>query len=206
MKTQRKPKRALAGEIAEAIHMRAYRPGEWLRQIDLEEKFKATRFDIRSALDELAVRKAIEHVPNRGYRVAELDATTYRAIRDTRVILETATVDGITARIDPVAIAQLKALAAEFSAAVRAGTHREQSRINSEFHHLLYGLSGNPVLEETIWSLRDRSRGSAVTVWSSHDALLQSDLDHHAMIAALEARDAAGLARLIKSHIIKDGP
>ena len=54
-----KTKRALAAEIAEAIALRAYRPGEWLRQIDLEQAFKATRFDVRTALDELAVRKTI---------------------------------------------------------------------------------------------------------------------------------------------------
>jgi len=206
MKARRKEKRALAGEIAEAIHLRAYRPGEWLRQIDLEEKFNATRFDVRSALDELAVRKTIEHVPNRGYRVAQLDTETFRAIRETRVILETAAVAEIVARMDGATIARLKELAARFGAAVSAGTHMEQSQINGEFHHVFYSLCGNPVLEEMIWSLRDRSRGSAVTVWSSHESLLQSDRDHIAMIAALEVRDTAGLTRLIASHIIKDGP
>ena len=206
MKARPKQKRALAAEIATAINMRAYRPGEWLRQIDLEEKFKATRFDVRSALDELAVRKTIEHVPNRGYRVVQIDSETYHAIRDTRVILETAAAGGIISRIDAATLARLKELAMQFGAAVQAGTHREQSQINSEFHHVLYSLCGNPVLEETIWSLRDRSRGSSVTVWSSHEALQQSDRDHHAMIAALEARDSVGLARLIASHIIKDGP
>ena len=77
-KTRQRAKGELANEIAQAIHVRAYRPGEWLRQIDLEEAFQATRFDVRTALDELAVRKAIEHVPNRGYRVAELDRATDR--------------------------------------------------------------------------------------------------------------------------------
>ena len=33
----------LANEIAQAIRLRAFRPGEWLRQIDLEERFEATR-------------------------------------------------------------------------------------------------------------------------------------------------------------------
>lgn len=206
MKARPKQKRALAAEIAAAIHMRAYRPGEWLRQIDLEEKFKATRFDVRSALDELAVRKTIEHVPNRGYRVVQIDRETYRAIRDTRVILEAAAAVGVVSRIDAATLARLKELAAQFSAAVQAGTHREQSQINSEFHHVFYSLCGNPVLEETIWSLRDRSRGSTVTVWSSHEALLQSDRDHHAMIAMLEARDTDSLARLITSHIVKNDP
>ncbi len=203
-RTRLKQKRALASEIAQAIHMRAYRPGEWLRQIDLEERFKATRFDVRSALDELAVRKTIEHVPNRGYRVAEIDLKTSQAIRDTRVILETAAAPGIVALIDEVAIARLDELAHRFGAAVHNGTRIEQSQINSAFHHLIYAFCGNPVLEETIWGLRDRSRGSAVTVWTSHQALLDSDRDHHAMVEAIRRRDAARLADLTAHHIVKD--
>ena len=197
-------KRALASEIAQAIRLRMYRPGEWLRQIDLEEKFQATRFDVRGALEELAIRKTIEHVPNRGYRVAEIDLATYRAIRDTRIILEAGAMAGVVAHIGDAEIARLDELATAFSRAAETGTRTEQSEINSAFHHLIYVSCGNPVLDDTIWALRDRSRGSSVTVWASHEALLASARDHHAMVAALRQRDAAELAALIARHIHKD--
>lgn len=203
-KTRQRAKGELASEIAQAIRLRAYRPGEWLRQIDLEEAFQATRFDVRTALDELAVRKTIEHVPNRGYRVAELDLATYQAIRDTRVILEGAAARLVIGRLDEAAIARLDGLARQFSEAVQSGTRFQQSEINSAFHHLIYAHCGNPVLEETIWNLRDRSRGSAVTVWASHQALLNSDRDHHAMVAAIRAKDGGRLAELTVGHIVKD--
>jgi DNA-binding GntR family transcriptional regulator len=203
-KIRPRAKGELANEIAKAIHIRAYRPGEWLRQIDLEEAFQATRFDVRTALDELAVRKTIEHVPNRGYRVVEIDLDTYRAIRDTRIILESAACRLVIGRIDDDAIARLDALAREFSQAVQSSTRVEQSEINRAFHSLIYAHCGNPVLVETIWSLRDRSRGSAVTVWASHQALLASDADHHAMVAAIRAEDGERLAELISQHILKD--
>ena len=203
-KTRQRAKGELASEIAQAIRLRAYRPGEWLRQIDLEEAFQATRFDVRTALDELAVRKTIEHVPNRGYRVAELDLATYQAIRDTRVILEGAAARLVIGRLDEAAIARLDGLARQFSEAVQSGTRFQQSEINSAFHHLIYAHCGNPVLEETIWNLRDRSRGSAVTVWASHQALLNSDRDHHAMVAAIRAGDGDRLAELTVGHIVKD--
>lgn len=197
-------RRALANEIAQAIRLRMYRPGEWLRQIDLEEKFQATRFDVRAALEELAVHKTIEHVPNRGYRVAEIDLATYFAIRDTRIILEAGAMAGVVAHITDAAIDRLAALALEFGEAVVSGTRIEQSEINGAFHHLIYAHCGNPVLEETIWALRDRSRGSQVTVWASHQALLASDRDHHAMVEALRRKDAPRLAELIRQHIDKD--
>jgi len=197
-------KRTLASEIAQAIRLGMYRPGEWLRQIDLEEKFQATRFDVRSALEELAIRKTIEHVPNRGYRVAEIDLATYRAIRDTRIILEAGAMAGVVAHIDDAQIARLDELAHAFTEAAVTGTRMQQSEINSAFHHLIYASCGNPVLDETIWALRDRSRGSTVTVWASHEALLASARDHHAMVEALRRRDAAELAALIARHITKD--
>lgn len=197
-------KRALANEIAQAIRLRMYRPGEWLRQIDLEEKFQATRFDVRSALEELAIRKTIEHVPNRGYRVTEIDLATYRAIRDTRIILEAGAMAGVVAHIGEAEIARLDEMAHAFSEAAATGTRTQQSEINSAFHHLIYASCGNPVLDETIWALRDRSRGSSVTIWASHEALLASARDHHAIVAALRQRDAAELAALITRHIAKD--
>ncbi|HEY5797151.1 MAG TPA: GntR family transcriptional regulator [Bosea sp. (in: a-proteobacteria)] len=197
-------KRTLASEIAQAIRLRMYRPGEWLRQIDLEEKFQATRFDVRSALEELAIRKTIEHVPNRGYRVAEIDLATYRAIRDTRIILEAGAMAAVVAHIGEADIDRLDELAKAFSEAAATGTRNDQSEINSAFHHLIYASCGNPVLEETIWALRDRSRGSSVTVWASHEALLASARDHHAMVEALRRGDAAALAALITRHIDKD--
>ncbi|QEL24733.1 GntR family transcriptional regulator [Bosea sp. F3-2] len=195
----------LANEIAQAIRLRMFRPGEWLRQIDLEERFQATRFDVRSALDELAVRKTIEHVPNRGYRVAEIDMKTYKEIQATRIILETAAAEGIAAHIDAAAITRLTEVAERFSAVVLTGSRPEQSEINRAFHQLLYSFCGNAVLEEMIWGLRDRERGTQMTVWSSHEALLRSDREHYAMIEALKAGDAPRLAKVIAEHIATGG-
>ncbi|MCU4178791.1 GntR family transcriptional regulator [Bosea sp. BH3] len=198
-------RRVLANEIAQAIRLRVYRPGEWLRQIDLEERFQAKRFDVRSALEELAVRKTIEHVPNRGYRVAEIDLKTYEEIRATRMILETASAAAIVTNIDDEAIARLEELARAFSHAVREGTRVDQSEVNRAFHQIMYSFCGNAVLEETIWALRDRSRGSRVTVWASHESLLRSDREHYEMMEALRVRDAGHLAAVIARHLTRVG-
>lgn len=202
----RSPKRALAQEIWTAISEGAYRPGEWLRQIDLEQRFAATRFDVRAALEELVLRHAIEHVRNRGYRVAETDIETLRAIKAARVILERATASGIVANLDPGSLTRLSALAMQFGETVRSGTRADQSRINRQFHELLYRLCGNPILEELIWSLRDRARGAPMSVWASHESLLRSENDHYEMLKALRQRDPARLAALIEGHIQKDTP
>lgn len=204
MKRNLRQKRALANEIADAIQLGEFRPGEWLRQIDLEEKFSASRFDVRTALDELVVRKSIQHVPNRGYRVAVLDKETIAAIEDVRLVVECAAAAGIVANVDAAALKGLRMLAESFSEAVKHGTHADQSRTNREFHRLFYALCGNIILEETIWSMRERARSSALTIWSSHQALQNADRDHYSMLEAIAQRDAEGLAALIRLHITRD--
>lgn len=201
MKRRSKQKRGLANEIADAIQMGEFRPGEWLRQIDLEQKFGATRFDVRAALDELAIRKTIQHVSNRGYRVAVLDEVTLSAIREVRVILESAAASRIIAHVSDAVLECMRDLAKRFTQAVKEGTHADQSRTNREFHRLLYSLCGNPTLEEIIWALRERARGSSLTIWRSYEAMLQSDREHYEILEAIEQRAPDRLAAMIVQHI-----
>ena len=205
MKRFHTQKRMLASEISAAIQHGEYRPGEWLRQIDLETRFGSTRFDVRTALEELTVRRTIEHVPNRGYRVASIDEETIASINKVRIILESATAPEIVARADAPTIERLRGIAENFTLAVQSGSEDELSRINRQFHEILFGLCGNPVLEEMIWALRDRSRIGTRTVWKSHQALLKSERDHHAIIAAIEGGEVGRLAELISDHIYLDG-
>ncbi len=95
---------------------------------------------MRSALDELVILKKVEHVPNRGYRVTELDAETLRSIRSVRVMLETAAGPAIVAQLTAANIARLKELAERFADAVRTGSRMDHSRVKGEFLHLVYGL------------------------------------------------------------------
>lgn len=196
-----KLKRSLVDEIAESIQLGEYRADEWLRQVDLEEKFKATRFDVRSALEALAGRKVVQHVPNRGYKVPPIDPEMTGYLREVRVLLETAAAPKIIQNATDKDVAQLKALADEFAQAAQSGDHADQSRTNRAFHETMFALSRNPVMVEMIWSVRDRGRSAPFTIWRSLDTLRQSVAEHEQMVEAIAARDAEGLARLIEHHI-----
>src|ERR1700710_706020 len=107
-KIGKEPKRHLAAEIAAAILEGEYRPGEWLRQIDLEENFDAKRFDIRSALSELAARGMVTHVANRGYRVMLPDLNVVREMLAIRILLEVEAVTQALPHIVPPELEQNK--------------------------------------------------------------------------------------------------
>ena len=196
-------KRPLAAKIVEAIEAGELRPGEWLRQIDLEEKFEVGRSDVRAALDELVVRKTIQHVRNRGYRVAIVDDTTLNEIRTVRAILERGAAPLIIQNATSSDLEELRKLADIFSEAVKLGGYLDRSRTNRDFHRKFFRVSGNAVLEEAIWALRERSRAAPLTLWTSHEALVRSDKEHHAIVAALAAKDEALLAALVENHVIR---
>lgn len=199
------PKRHLAAEIAAAIRSGAYRSGEWLRQVDLEESLGATRFDIRAALAELALRQTVEHVPNRGYRVARPDRQRLRDMLAVRALLECEAALCALPHLDEAALRLLEEKADAFDRAVSEGTTTSQSATNLDFHDTLYSFAPNRALVEVAAETRDRARLWPLVLWPSMSALRRSAEGHREILAALRARDAARVAESVRAHILGSG-
>jgi len=197
-----RPKRHLAAEIAAAIRAGAYRSGEWLRQVDLEEQLGATRFDVRAALAELALRQTVEHVPNRGFRVATPDRQRLRDMLAVRALLEAEAAVSALPNIDAAALRLLEAKADAFDRAVAEGTMTTQSATNLDFHDTLYSFAPNRALVEVATETRDRARMWPLVLWPSVRALRRSAEGHREILAALRARDPAALAASVRAHIL----
>lgn len=195
----------LAQRLTDAIAEGAYRPGEWLKQVDLAATFGATRFEVRRALEELALRKTVLHVPQRGYRVGMVTEDELANFRAVRVVLEVEACRLLADRITPADITELEALAAQFATAVDRGTPAERSRSNHRFHDTMYAIAGNPVLSELIREVRDRARGTQIHLWPSVQSMRQSADEHDDIIAALKAGGFEPVAAAVRRHILKDG-
>ena len=197
-----RPKRNLAAEIAMAVRSGAYRAGEWLRQVDLEERFGATRFDIRAALAELELRHTVEHVPNRGFRVAVPDRRRLRDMLEVRALLEAEAALAALPHLDDAALQLLEARAAAFEHAVAEGTVMSQSETNLAFHDTLYSFAPNQVLVEVATETRNRARLWPLVLWPSIQALRRSAEGHRDILAALRRRDAPAVAASVRAHIL----
>ncbi|MGM9458242.1 FCD domain-containing protein, partial [Lacticaseibacillus rhamnosus] len=77
--------------------------------------------DVRMALLDLKTRHLIEHVKNRGYRVINLTDREREDLIETRTVLEKAAVQLAAKRRTPQDIAELKAMVAQFDAAIETG-------------------------------------------------------------------------------------
>lgn len=195
------PKRHLAAEIAAAIRTGAYRPGEWLRQVDLEQAFGAKRFDVRAALNELALRGTVTHVANRGYCVAVPDMAAIREFLAIRVLLEVEAAALALPRIGAAELERIRARQLAFEEAIVHGDMVAQASANAAFHDTLYGFGPNRALAKLVAEMRDRSRQWPIVLWPSHAALNRSAADHREIVAALEARDGRTLAEAVRRHI-----
>lgn len=177
-----------------------FRPGEWLKQTDIETNYDAHRFDVRMALLDLKTRQLLEHVPNRGYRVANLSQQEREELIEARTVLEVAAARRVVERATDADVAELDQIVAEFAANMEDADLPLLRALNAKFHDRLYAICGNRVLMEEIKALRHRGL-PGVRGWRATSAIQRSNRDHADMVAMIRARDADGLVRSIETHL-----
>ena len=137
----------------------------------------------------------------RGYHVFEPDGRRTDEIRDIRIFLETGAAEQIAAKADRMAVERLEKLARRFDKLILTGTLLEPCDANLDFHRTLLALSGNQELVTLTDELRRRISSAPASQWRTRARIEQSAREHHAMVEALRAGDAARLRRVIAAHI-----
>ncbi|KAA0690228.1 GntR family transcriptional regulator [Neorhizobium sp. P12A] len=178
-------------------------PGTWLKQADLERRYEATRPDVRRALDRLAQRRLVAHVPNRGYHVFEPDGRQAAEVSEIRAILETAIAGKIVANATGTAIDRLRTLADKFDQMSLTGTMLELYEANLNFHRELLALGGNQELVNLVTDIRQRTSSAPVSQWRTRARIEQSGKEHHLMIDAIAGRNVEALKELTRGHIFQ---
>lgn len=178
-----------------------FRPGEWLKQVDLERAYNANRFEVRIALSQMAERHLIDHIPNRGYRVIDPTDRERVDLYEVRTILETGAARLVTQRASDEDIAELSAMVDEFATGIDHMTTQELQRLNMEFHNRFYQICGNPLLAEQIQELRERGLPGRSGGWDAIAGRRASCDDHARMIEMLQTKDADGLCYVVYHHL-----
>lgn len=178
-----------------------YRPGEWLKQADLENQYGANRFEVRIALSELAARHLIDHFPNRGYRVANPTDRQREELYEVRTILETSAARLAATRASPDDIDQFERLVREFDAAIESGGRGELVRSNFRLHDHFCSMAGNQLLAAQIRELRERGHPRISGGWETVAAIRTSSADHFDMLEMLRRRDPDGLVHVVYRHL-----
>jgi DNA-binding GntR family transcriptional regulator len=175
--------------------------GTRLKIADLAARFGLSQMPVREALQQLQGEGLVILSPNRGATVRRMDAEFVRQIFDIREALEGFLTRQAAPRVDPPALARLRAISRRFDEAVAAEDTGAKVRVNLAFHSAIMAVTGNTealrLLElhtHLIGALRLRfgyRPGRAEQVRREHAALLR----------ALARNDAEEAGRIHDLHI-----
>lgn len=192
--------------MARDIRSGALSTGTWLKQVDVEKRYQASRADVRRALEILLQRRLVEQIPERGFYVPAPDERRQQELREIRVTLETSMVDSIVANADDEKLAELQELAKRFDDAVENGGIADRYETNQTFHVALANLCTNRELVKLVIDLRGYVPASPMSQWPDMARARLSSRDHFAMIEAIKASEGKELKRLFEAHIMQSGP
>jgi DNA-binding GntR family transcriptional regulator len=191
----------LAIQLKNDIISGKYRAGEWLKQTDLENIYQANRFETRMALSDLAARKIISHIPNRGYRVINPSDKEREDLYEVRTLLETAASKLAVQKAQTEDIDELQTIVDQFEDAIEHQSKEVLMDLNMQFHNKFYAISGNKLLCQQIEEMRYRGLPGRQGGWDTVTGLRASNQDHAEMIEKIRRRDIDGVSYTVYRHL-----
>lgn len=190
-------------KIKEAIVRGDLAPGQRLVESRLAEMSGISRTPVREAIHKLEREGYLKKRPRGGFVVPGLDRNDVEETFGIRSVLE-----GYAARLAAAAHTKgdLEALESHihvFQQHLDKGKLDALPTINTEFHDMLYALSNSPRLIKMINDLRDQIyRFRQMILKDVHLATISNE-DHRSMLALMRCRDAEGVEKLVRDHIMR---
>ena len=176
-------------------------PGAKLNERELCQLLDVSRTPLREALKVLAAESLIEIHPNRGAVVSRLSVEDIQDTFELIGALEAFAGELACARMSPEELDEINALHGEMVACRGRNDLPGYYRRNQAIHDKIVDCARNAALQKTyssanrrIQALRFRSN-VVVEKWD------RAVVDHERMLRALEARDAAALAAILRGHL-----
>ncbi len=200
-------RRVIAERLRAAILANELRPGEWLRQETLSQKFGVSQTPVREALQDLVGEGLAEHVPYRGIRVLEFQVDDLLDLYACRAFMESKAARHAARNITPEQLKELEGLMNEMERQRAQKNWADYRRLNRELHQAIYTASQHKYLIRTLnqmWSafptmmLGNFAETAATPVPQRGVSNRQ---EHQAIIAALEAHDGEQAEQLMRRHI-----
>jgi DNA-binding GntR family transcriptional regulator len=177
------------------------RPNDRLGERELCERFEISRTPLREALKVLAAEGLVELLPHRGARVASLTPADVQHMFEVMASLEALSGELAASRITDEQLAEID----DHHAAMVDAYERRDLPVyfehNQAIHERIVLAGGNPVLREVYQGLSGRIRRARYAANTSEERWAAAVREHEAILTALHARDAAGLAAILRDHL-----
>jgi DNA-binding GntR family transcriptional regulator len=178
-------------------------PGTRLVESRIADAQGISRTPVREAIHKLEREKLIERLPHGGFGVLGLGRQDIVETFGIRSVLE-----GYAARLaalnhQPDELNPLAQKIDEFELCLNRNRLRNLPEVNTQFHDLLYALSRSSRLVALIDALRDQIfRFRRIILRDKRQAQVSND-DHRLILEHIRQRDADGVERLVREHILR---
>jgi len=178
-------------------------PGEWLVESHIADTLGISRTPVREAIHKLEREGLIEHQPRGGFTVLGLNRDDIEETFGIRAVLE-----GYAARLAAIKhkkeeLKPLEKKIKEFEKCLGEKQLNELTRINTEFHDLLYALSKSPKLIHMINALTDQIFRFRQIILKGPKMAKVSNDDHKQMLILIRKRETESVERLVRDHILR---
>jgi len=177
-------------------------PGTRLNERMLCDKLGVSRTPLREAFRVLAAQGLVSLLPNRGAVVLQLSTKDIEETFEVIAGLEAMGGELACARITDAEVNEIRALHFEMLASHAVRDLPSYYRRNFLIHDAINRAAGNDVLRETYVTLNSRLQALRFRSNFDRDKWDTAVREHSEMVEALEARDGARLARVLRKHVL----
>jgi len=180
--------------ILDAICNGTFKAGDRMTQDEIATRLNVSRQPVTHALAMLKTQGFLIESGRRGLAVAPVDPRFFEAIYQFRSAVEPLAVRLATPRMSADAIRRGRTLVAHGREMVQANDGQAVVQADIDFHTLIYALSGNPMIVDTMqinWQHLRRAMGEvlqypglSIQVWKEHSAILEAMIKGEAEVAA----------------------
>ncbi|WP_111498401.1 GntR family transcriptional regulator [Marinobacter bohaiensis] len=192
---------AIVQTLADDIVSGRLVPGTKLDAQGMAERFGVSRTPIRETFGHLAAMGLVTHRPNRGVVVATLSPEALTDLYEAMAELEAALARLATLRMNREQRERLQQIHRDSVHLVRDGCTDAYARFNQTFHDLIFEAAQSPQLQDLAIATRTRLAPFRRAQFRLHNRMSRSWEEHEAIVQAVVAGDADGVARLMRLHV-----
>ena len=188
-------------EILAAILRGEMLPGDKISEANLAEKLRVSRMPVREALRDLESSGLVESRKHTGVFVRMPSPREIAELYELRAALDALAGAKVAAAPSPDLIEQLEARLTVMQAATERNDVAAYYQANLEFHWDIVSAAGSKELANMYRGIVQRVHMARLKSLSSDTAMMSSFRDHHLIVGAIRAADAAACAALMSAHV-----
>jgi DNA-binding GntR family transcriptional regulator len=187
--------------ILEAICDGRLAPGERLTQDEVAERLNVSRQPVGQALLVLRTQNFVTDAGRRGMIVAPLDPEFIRSVYQFRKAIDPLAAGLAAERVAPEAIKRGKRILEAGQKALAAGSVPRLIVADMDFHMLIYGLSGNQLVVDSMGTYWNHLRRAMREVLERESYRANVLGEHADILRAIASGDATEAERASRNHI-----